>query len=147
MSQPGPELTRIPSTPPPKYEGDTARWASLLNKYLGEQLLLLQSLTGGALRWQNLRSQFLSAQQIAAASIPTPPTPVTISHNLGTIPSVYVVMPQSNPLTVGGGWALFATAADRLAWTASSIQLTYDDATTAAPNTNPAIDYDLWILA
>jgi hypothetical protein len=135
------DLTRIPFTPPPAYTGEPDTWAPLLAQYLGEQLELLQSLTGGALRWQNLRSELILDQTLGAG---TAPFNETINHSLGTIPATYVVMPITAPVTTTLVWAFHATVADRAAWTASSIRLTYDDSTHLS---NPTIKYDIWLVA
>lgn len=71
----------------------------------------VKDLLEGSLRWENMRAALLTV------SFPTGGSPVTITHNLGETPSLWISNPRDPGVTV------YATNEDRAEWGAVTITL------------------------
>ena len=86
-------VVHIPYSLPPRFTGDVEGWIASAQQYMGEQYRLIQRLSGGALRWQNLRSSLIWT----GATNQPPDTGAADSmfqliHDLGKVPEVYFWM-------------------------------------------------------
>jgi hypothetical protein len=85
----------------------------VIAEHFQNELQDIKSQLGGGLRWENFQSQLISV------TFPGSGGSVTISHNLQRTPDLWVLNPQV-ALTV------WATAADKAAWTSTTLVLRSD---------------------